>query len=325
MLLPPCPHPVQATQQGGVGRPPNMAPSVPSEPLTTDPRTLSAAEGGSRVVGGPVQQYAQPPAVHYAPVLQRPLQRPAPPSLSLDQRARPSVPPARAPIRSASLFTLPSLISPVQPQRQRTVLPPTSRGHTFALSSTPARLQQLPKPPSLNRPPQRFPVSNFQLVTLPLPKAPPPSGRGTSTPVQQRANPAPTPVVVQPTNPAPQLEVAIFKCPKPVTRAPPRSMEVPVVTPSEPATNQVDLLHEQQMRKEREPQVAAEVAVTVTEQPSVPAGDSSEVEVVPEAVNTVQQVEAQDIAPPQPPPEESDHESFMDFTADTTRDQHEVD
>ena len=101
-------------------------------------------------------------------------------------------------------------------------------------------------------------------------------------------------------------------------------MEAPICTQGKPATRQADQFREQQVRREKELQAPAEAVVT--EQPSVPAVDSGEMEVVSEdaATNTVQQVEALDTACPQPALEGSGHESVMDFTAATTREQHEV-
>ena len=116
-------------------------------------------------------------------------------------------------------------------------------------------------------------------------------------------------------------------------------METPICTQGEPVTRQADQFCEQQVRREKELQAPAEAVVT--EQPSVPAVDSGEMEVVSEgtainteqqvevvsedaAINTVQQVEVLDTACPQPALEGSGHESLMDFTAATTREQHEV-
>lgn len=307
-----------------MGHAPGTAPSAPSEPPATDSCTLSTAVGDSRLGSAPVPPHVPPQTLLCAPVLQKPPQRQAPSFLPLGQRACPSVP-TRAQARPASQFTvqLPSLINPVQAQRQNTALPSTGRGHPFAPDATPARPQQLPKPPAANQPPQRLAVSNFQLVTPPIPRARPPSRRVGVTPPQQLAYPVPTPVV-QPASPSPQLEVSVFKCPKPVTRAPPHGTEAPTGTPGTMATKQVDLISAQQKRRERELQAD----MSVREQPSAPAGCPSEVGVVnidSEApVNTVQQVEALGTAPPQPQLEEGgEQESFMDFAANT-QEQHEV-
>ena len=255
--------------------------------------------------------HPQPPTLLQAPVRQRTPQRQPPPSfLPVGPRARPV-----ASRTSASQFTvhLPCLASPGQVQRQHTALPPTSRGHHFATSTTASRPPQLLKPPSVNRPLQKFTASNFQLVTPPMPKAPPPSGKVGVTSMPQFSNTVATPVV-QPAIPSPQLEVSVFKCPKPVTRTPAHGTEAPTGTM---ATKQVDPICAQQRRKERESPTEAPVE-----------GSSSEVGVrntdSGPPVNIMEQVEALGPAlPPQPLEEASEQASFMDFTAATTE-QHEV-